>query len=462
MITGITTPPRNLPCLKGEDQLIADKIKKIKREDQERCDSPRLSEGEIREGQRIIFNAKKHCKLMKQVLLKMMSNNQELGPIKQQINEGHESLQSAITMLQQENEQLQVQVKAMKSAFRDLSVNNEMEFNFLQNSLVKLKEEKENLQVRLNDLQCTSTEHQTRLKTTVDEQCEVIRTLNLHLADSKQEIKSLHFQVEENKGFAQEYKNIMKEIERRQRLKYNKNIHPQVRKLICHNTFLMEKLDQSKNIITTQKAHCKHLQLQSLQLHTYIRRFEEELQACMSVITEPKLLKQKLTVLKRNYIDNPKLEQTPEDFETKHQIRIGALEKRLERLARIMRNNKNIRKQLEQKLSETVSTFSRKESEYIKLLKVEIYKTKQMERELKKANVKVDNDILTTLKNSARSACSSATTQLDEETVEFYKVHCGLSELSDTRNTDTGNMESETSHHICETSLSEDSVGNEV
>ncbi|CAG12438.1 unnamed protein product [Tetraodon nigroviridis] len=462
MITGIPPPPRNLPCQKGDDQTTADKIKKTKREDQEGRESPRLSESEIREGQRIISNAKKNCKLMKQVLLKMMNNSEEIGPIKEQISEGHESRQPPITTLQQENEQLQVQVKAMKTAFRDLSVNDKMEFNVLQSSLVQLKEEEKNLQVRLDEMECTSTEQQTRLKTTVDEQCEVIRTLNLHLTESEQQIKSLHFQIEENREFVQEYKNIMKEIERRQRLKCNKNLHPQVRKLICHNTFLMEKLNQSKNIISTQKAHCKHLQLQSLQLQTYIRRFEEELQACMSVITQPKLLKQKLTVLRRNYIDNPKVEQSPEDFETQHQTRIGVLEKRLERWARITRNNKNTRKQLEQKLSETVSTFSKKESEYITLLKVEMYKRKQMERELKKANVKVGSEILTTLKNSARSACSSATTQLDEETVEFYKIHCGLSELSYTRNTDTENMESETSHRMCETSVSEDSVGDEV
>lgn len=451
MITGKPTPLRNLLCQKVEDQNIADKIKKTTREEEEGSESLRLSEGEIREGQRIITNAKKHCRLMKQVLLKLMSNNQEIDPIKQEITEGHGSLQSEITTLQQEKEELQVQVKAMKSAFRDLSVNNEMEFNSLQNSLVTLKEQKQNLQVRLDDLECTSTEQQTRLKTTVDEQCEVIRTLNLDLAESKQEIKSLHFQVEENKAFAQEYRQIMKEIERKQQMKNNKNIHPQVRKLICHNTVLMEKLDQSQLIISTQKAHCKHLQLQSLQLQTYIRRFEEELQACMSVITEPKQFKQRLTVLKRNYVDNPKIEQNLETFETEHQTKIGVLEKRLQRLAQIMRNNKNIRQRLEQKLSETVSTFSKKESEYIKLLKVEIYKTKQMERELKKANVKVE------LKNSARSACSSVNTPLDEETAEFYKLHCGLSKLSETRN-----AESETSHHICGTSLSDDSVGDEV
>lgn len=462
MITGKPTPLRNLPCQKVKEQKTADKMKKITREEEEGSVSPRLSEGEIREGQRIITNAKKHCRLMKQVLLKLMSNNEEIGPIKQQINEGHGSLPLEITTLKQEKEQLQVQVKAMKSAFRDLSVNNEMEFNSLQNTLVKLKEEKENLQVRLDDLECTSTEQQTRLKTAVDEQCEVIRKLNLDLAESKQEMKSLHSQVEENKVYAQEYKNIMKEIERKQRMKYNKNIHPQVRKLICHNTVLLEELHKSKLIINTQKTHCKHLQLQSLQLQTYIRRFEEELQACVSVITEPKQLKQKLTVLKRNYVDNPKIEQSPENFETVYQTKISTLEKRLERLARIIRNHKNIRKQLEHKVSETYSTLSKMESVYTKLLKVETFKTKQMERVLKKANVKVDTDNKTRLKTSTRSTCSSVATQLDEEIVKFYKLHCGLSELSDMGNIDTGNVESETSHHRCGTSLSEDSVGDEV
>lgn len=458
MITGKPASLRNLPCPKVEDQNTGDKSKKMTREEEERSESPRLSEAEIREGQRIISNAKKHCRLMKQVLLKLTSNNQEICAVKQQVSEDQGSLQSEITTLQQEKEQLQLQVNAMKSTFRDLSVNNEMEFNSLQNSLLKLKEEKESLQVRLDDLECTSTELQTRLKTTVDEQCEVIRKLNLDLVESKHEMKNLHLQVEENKSFAQEYKNIMKEIERNQRMKSNKNSHPQVRKLICHNTVLMEELHKSKLIINSQKTHCKHLQLQSLQQQTYIRRFEEELQACMSFITEPKQLKQKLTLLKRNYIDNPKIEQNLENFETKHQTKIGALEKRLERLARIMRNNKNIRRQLEQKLSETVSAFSKKESEYIKLLKVEIYKTKQMERRLKKANVKVENDYIPSRTNSARSGCSSVSTQMDEETVEFYKLHRVLSERSDRRNTDTGNEDSQTSHHTCGRSLSEQSV----
>lgn len=461
MITVKPTPLRNPPCQKVEDENPAEKIITMTREEEEGSESPRLSEGEVREGQRIITNAKKHCRLMKQVLLKLMSNSQEIGPSTQEIDKEHGSLQSEITTLQQEKEQLQIQVKAMKSAFRDLSVNNEMEFNSLQNSLVKLKEEKENLQVRLYDLERTSTERQTRLKTTVDEQREAIQTLHLDLAESKQEIKSLHFQVDENKSFAQEYRHIMKEIERNQRMKNNKNIHPQMRKLICHNTVLMEQLDQSKNNVNTLKAHCKHLQLQSLQQQTYIRRFEEELQACMSFIAEPRQLKQKLTVLKRNYIDNPKIEQNLENFETEHQTIIGNLQKRLERLARIMRNNKNIRKQLEKKLSEAVSTFSKKESEYIKLLKLEIYKTKHMERELKKANVKVDTANKTKLGGSGRSACSSVTTQMDEET-DFYKSSCGRSEHSDKGKTHTRNVDSEKSHHRSGTSLSEDSVRDEV
>lgn len=462
MITGKSAPLRHLLCEKIEDQNPADKIKKMTRGEEEGSESLRLSESEIREGQRIIANAKKHRRLMQQVLLKLKGNNQELGPITQETKEGQGGLQSEITTLQQEKEQLQVQVKAMKSAFRDLSVNNEMEFNSLQSTLVQLKEEKENLQVRLDVLECTSTEQQTRLKTTVDEQREVIQRLNLDLAESKQEIKSLHFQVEENKTFAQEYRRIMKEIERNRRLKNNKNIHPQVRKLICHNTFLMEELEKSKLIINTQKAHCKHLQLQSLQRQTYIRRFEEELQACTSVITEPKQLKQRLAVLKRNYVDNPKIEQNLENFETEHQTKIDDLEKRLQSLARIMRKNKTIRKRLEHKLSETVSTFSKKESEYIKLLRVEIHKTKQMERELKKANVKVDTGSGTTLKKSTRSARSSVTSQLDEETLGFEKLHFGLSKRSDTVNTDTRSMKSETSHLMCGTSLSEDSVGNDI
>lgn len=457
MIAENYAPPRNLPCRKLNNQSRADKNKKATKEKEEAFESSRLSENKITWGRFMIANAKQHCQQMKQVLLKLMSKDQEISPSQEKLDDG-KGLESAVATLQQEREQLQFQVKAMKSAFRELSIDNEMQFNSLQKNVGRLKEERENLQVRLQELEYTNTEQQNRLKMTVEEQREVIRTLKSDLIGSQKEREGLIVQVRENKVFAEEYQHIMKEIERRHTLKSNKNINPQMCKLICHNTVLTEKLDQSKILINTQKAHSKQLQLQCQQLQTYIRRFEEELQACTSVISEPKQLKQKVATLKSNYVDNPKIEYGLETFETEYESKIRALEKKIARLTRITRNDKNIRKRMEQKLSTTVSTFTKREKEYIKLLQVEIYKTKQMERELKKANLKVDNAYTTTLENSTRSACSSVATEVDEEMVQFYKWHCNISEPSDPGATDKGNTESLSSRQTCETSASENST----
>ncbi|TWW66804.1 hypothetical protein D4764_20G0008360 [Takifugu flavidus] len=221
----------------------------------------------------------------------------------------------------------------------------------------------ENLQVKLEDLEYESTEQQNRLKTTVEEQNKVIRTLKADLIRSNKERESLTVQLQENKALAEEYRKIMKEIERRHSLKKSKNINPQMRKLICHNTVLMEKLDQSKILIDTEKANSKQLQMQCQQLQTYIRRFEEDLQACTSVITEPKELKQKVATLKSIYLDNRKIDPSLDNLETGYQSKIGALEKKIARLMRIKKNDENIRKRMEQKLSATVSTFTKREKE---------------------------------------------------------------------------------------------------
>ncbi|TWW66397.1 hypothetical protein D4764_20G0004290 [Takifugu flavidus] len=315
----------------------------------------------------------------------------------------------------------------------------------------------ENLQGKVEDLEYKSTEKQNRLQMTVEEQKEVIRTLKADLIRSNEERESLTVQLRENKAFAEEYRNIMKEIERRHSLKKNKNINPQMHKLICHNTVLMEKLDQSKILIDTEKANSKQLQTQCQQLQTYIRRFEEDLQACTSVITEPKELKHKVATLKSIYLDNRKIDPSLDNLETKYQSKIRAQEQKIARLMRIKKNDENIRKRLEQKLSATVSTFTKREKKYIKLLQVEIYKTKQMEKELEKANPTVENAHVTPLENSTRSACSSITTEVDEE-VQFNKWDSDLSEPPDPGETDEGNTESFTSHQMCGTSASENSI----
>lgn len=172
----------------------------------------------------------------KQVLLKLVNKAQEIRPEKPRVE-----------TLQQERDQVQFQVKAMKSAFRELCTAKEMQVNSLQNNLGRLEKERENLQVRLEDLEYKSTEEQNRLKTTEEEQHKVIRALKADLIRSNKERESLTVQLQENKAFAEEYRNMMKEIKRRHSLKNNKNINPQMHKLICHNTVPMEKLDRSKS-----------------------------------------------------------------------------------------------------------------------------------------------------------------------------------------------------------------------
>lgn len=446
-------PPRNLPCQKI-NQNRADKNKKDT-EKNEGFECLRLSLDDVRQGHLIITNAKQHFWQLKQVFDNLVNKAKEISQSQGKL-EGQSSQELAFETLQQERDQLQFQVKATNSAFRELSIEKEMQLNSLQNDFGRLKEEMENLQVKLENVEQKSTEQQNRLKKTVEEQNEVIRTLKADLIRSNKERESLTEQLQENKAYADEYRNIMKEIERRHSLKRNKNITPQMHKLICHNTVLMEKLNQSKILIDTEKANSKQLQMQCQQLQTYIRRFEEDLQACTSVITEPKELKQKVATLISNYLDNRKIDPSLDNLETEYQSRIRALEKTIARLMRIKKNDENIKKRIEQKLSATVSTFTKREKEYIKFLQVEISKNKQMEKVLKQANLTVDIAHMTPLENSTRSACSSITTEIDEEMVQFNKWDCDLS--GPPGETDKGNTVSLTSQQMCGTSASENSI----
>lgn len=443
-------PPRNLACQKS-NQNRADKNKKDM-EKNEGFEYQSLSENQMRQGHRLLTNAKQQLQELQQEFDKfLISQSQEKL-------EAQRSLESVSETFQQEREQLQFQVKAMKTAFRELCVAKERQVISLQNNCGRLEEEMENLQVKLEDLEHESTEQQNKLKKTVEEQSEVIRTLKADLIRSNEERECLTVQLQENKVFAEEYRNIMKEMERRHSLKKNKNSNPKMHKLICHNTVLMEKLNQSKILIDTEKAHSKQLQTRCQQLQTYIRRFEEDLQACTSVITEPKELKQKVATLKSTYLDNRKTDHSLDNFETEYQSQIRALEQKIARLMQIKKNDQTIRKRMEQKHSAAVSTFTKREKEYIRLLQVEIYKNKLLEKELKKANLTADHAHMTPLENSTRSACSSITTEVDGEMVQFNKWDYDLSEPPNPGETDKGNTESLTSHQMCGTSASENSV----
>lgn len=421
--------PGQLLCQDVKEQNKADKMETFSMEKEE--------ENEVR-GQHFINNN------VNQMTDNLMTTNQEMIPIKQEKHEwdGSQGWTS------QQREQLWCELQAESKNLKDLTVMNEMENNSLEDNLLKHNEENSTLQMGLEELRSTITKQQISLKATVDEQVEVIRTFNLNLTEVKENMESLNSQAEQTKSHAERYMHLMKKSEK-YCLKKKKKLQPQMIELICHNTVLRGKVEQSKITINNHKARWKQLQLHRQNMNTCRRRLEEELQAYVTEPTEPELFKEKLGVLQSHDIDNTKVKYILGNMEAEYQTEITIREKRLECLVQTVRTTKNLRKQAEEKLSESLSAVGKKQKEYTNLLMLEECKRRQKKRELKKANVKVDHDFMATMEISAIRACSLVNPQIEKDMEQL------LSDRSDLSGT-----ESDTSNHICDASC-DDSINND-
>ncbi|XP_029693887.1 puff II/9-1 protein-like [Takifugu rubripes] len=242
-----------------------------------------------------------------------------------------------------------------------------------QEEVEKLKGENAALQTSLRDLETKSSQQLEALTATVEENGEIIKKQNEEISSLMDERESLRYQVEESQNSINQDKKLMKKLKMEhckqvEILKQNIN---ELNKVKSQNLLQKEQLENSKILVKSYKTQFKQMNMQYQQQQIFIRRFEEDLQSCVPLITKSKELRQKFIDLKSRYLDDGKGVLCSEKPEQEYEVKISFLEKKLESLTRIRQNDAKIRRQMQHKFFEILSTFYKKESHYTQLLSEE-------------------------------------------------------------------------------------------
>lgn len=375
--------------------------------------APELSD-KTKRGQHLIRTAKQNCKHLGNVLSQVTGGQVETG-----LEESESAdLRLENTRLYQEVNELLFENEAMKNSFSKISVISEGKCVTLEKEVEKLKAENAALQTKLTDLEKTSTQQLVALTAAVDEYSETIKKQNLELCVLKEERECLRYQLEESQNTIDQHKKLVRKLkmEQSREMEMRKQDVQELNTLKSQNTFLKDQLEHSKILVNSYKTQFKQVNTRSQQQQIFIRRFEEDLQSCVPVMTKSKELKQKFIDLKSRYLDDARPVDCSERPEQEYQAKIRLLERKLESLTRTEKNNANMKWRIEKKLHVTLSTFQKRESQYHQLLCFERSKSKKMEKELKEKDLQL-HSLMSTLKTDGQSVSGNfiAVVTLDDE-----------------------------------------------
>lgn len=365
-------------------------------------------------GQHLIRTAKQNCKHLGNVLSQVSGG---------QVETGLEESESADLMLEntrlyQEVNKLHFDIEAMKNSFSKISVISEGKCVTLENEAGKLRAENTALQAKLMDLEQTSTQQLGALTAAVDEYRETIKKQTLELSGLKEEKECLCHQVKESQNTIDQHKKLVKKlkIELSKEVELHKQDVQELNTLKSQNTDLKGQLEHSNILVDSYKKQFKQVNMRSQQQQIFIRRFEEDLQSCIPVMTKSKELKQKFVDLKSRYLDDARPVHCSERPEQEYQAKINLLERKLECLTQTEKNNANMKRRIEKQLCVIRSTFQKRESQYSRLLCMEREKSKKMEKELKEKNLQL-HSLMSTLKPDGQSVSGNfiAVVTLDDE-----------------------------------------------
>lgn len=378
--------------------------------------TPELSE-KTKRGQHLIRTAKQNCKHMGNVMSQLAAGHVKTILVEREsddLTSENERLHKEINGLLFENE-------AMKNSFSKISVITEGKCVTMEKEVEKLKAENAALQTKLTLMEKTSTQQLAALTAAVDEYSETIKKQNSELSVLKEERECLCYQVEESQNTIDQHKRLVKtlKMDQSREMEMHKQDAQELNTLKSQNTVLKEQLERSKILVKSHKTQSKQANLRSQQQQIFIRRFEEDLQACVPVMTKSKELKLKFIDLKSRYLDDAKPVDISERPEQEYKAVIGRLERKVESLVRTEENTANMKRRMEKQLTVSLATFEKRESQYNWLLCMERNKSKKMEKELKEKDMQLHN-LMSTLNRNGQSISGNliAVVALNEESKE--------------------------------------------
>lgn len=237
------------------------------------------------------------------------------------------------------------------------------------------------------------------LKSTVEDKCVVIKNKGIEIAALKKEkaevAKCWHNEQNKTAILEVQQKLLLNKIKRLdEKMELEDVTYQSARKDMDyykgHNNFLTEQVSGLRMQLKGSEKHAKCLQEQVQALKTNQHRFKEDLQMCMSLIDEPKKLKQRIIELKRVYTDDDHSVQIGQYTTQVYKFKLECAQRKIEGAERVSKINATIRKRLEDQLESVTRVYEAKENKYIKQLNDEIARTFRLKKELRDVKLKLE------------------------------------------------------------------------
>lgn len=286
--------------------------------------------------------------------------------------------------LNQERSELHFRIKVMMDEFTKCLQISERKFIALEKETEKFKAENAALQTKQMKAESESMRQCVTLTAAVDECSKTMKKQNLQINDLREDKERLCQQGKETQKYLSYHQKLLKELkmEHSKEMEMHKQDVEELNTVKTQNSALKEELERSKVLVNSYRTQLNHINTRCQQQQMCIRRFEEDLQSCVPVMTKSRELKEKFIDLKLRYLDDRRPVNYSENPEKEHEAKISLLEKNVESLKRTGQNYININRRMQQKLNVALSTFEKKESHYRQLLTLEKRKSEKLEREL--------------------------------------------------------------------------------
>lgn len=108
------------------------------------------------------------------------------------------------------------------------------------------------------------------------------------------------------------------------------------------------------------------------QLQNNEEKVKEDLLICMSVISEPNLLREAVVALKKHYLDDDEHVNLTDICEEKYKLEISDLKTKIENCAALLEASLDTKTKLEEKLSNVDNVYALREQKYVKLINMHI------------------------------------------------------------------------------------------
>lgn len=195
------------------------------------------------------------------------------------------------------------------------------------------------------------------------------------------------------------------------------------------NSELTETVRNLRYKVKASEPHLKKKSAQIRHLETQQLRLKEDLQACISVIDEPKKLRSRLIVLKKRYLESDGRVQMDEETKVAFQLRVKFLKDKIGCCDRIHQNKCSELRMMHVRLEKSFEHLDDTRRFFIKLLNEKIQEVHELKKELKETNMQ--------LKKATKPAQKKVSSWINKKVLQAAPAGLELAEESPSLYPDT-------------------------